>query len=48
MKAYLINTKDELIVEVDGRDYHHKLELLNCIMLEVYPYNFNRNDICAD
>ena len=48
MKAYLINTKDELIVEVDVRDYHHKLELLNCRMLEVYPYNLNGNDIWVD
>ena len=48
MKAYLINSKDELIVEVDCKDYHHKLELLNCRMLEVYPYNLNGNDIWVD
>mgnify|MGYP000094305737 FL=1 len=48
MKAYLINSKDELIVEVDVKDYHHKLELLNCRMLELYPYNLNGNDIWTD
>ena len=48
MKAYLINTKDELIVEVDCKDYHHKLELLNCRMLELYPRSINGNDIWVD
>jgi len=48
MKAYLINAKDELIVEVDCNDYHHKLELLNCKMLEIYPYQVNGNDIWTD
>jgi hypothetical protein len=37
MKAYLIDTKHELITEVDVKDYYHKLELLNCRMLELYP-----------
>ncbi len=48
MKAYLINSKDELIVEVDCKDYHHKLELLNCRMLELYPRSINGNDIWVD
>ena len=48
MKAYLIDTKYELITEVDVKDYYHKLELLNCRMLEVYPYNLNGNDIWVD
>ena len=48
MKAYFINSKDELIVEVDCKDYHHKLELLNCRMLELYPRSINGNDIWVD
>ena len=47
MKAYLINAKDELIVEVDCKDYHHKLELLNCRMLEATPIGRN-NDTWID
>lgn len=48
MKAYLINAKDELIVEIDCKGYEHKQELLNCRMLELYPYNLNGNDIWTD
>ena len=48
MKAYFINAKDELIVETDVKDYYHKLELLDCRMLELYPYSVNGNDIWTD
>jgi len=48
MKAYFINAKDELIVEVDCKDYHHKKELLNCNMLELYPHSVNGNDVWTD
>ena len=48
MKAYLIDTKYELITEVDVKDYYHKLELLNCRMLELYPRSINGNDIWVD
>ena len=48
MKAYLINAKDEIIVEIDCKGYEHKQELLNCRMLELYPYNINGNDIWTD
>tara|TARA_R100000081_G_C4738315_1_gene127419 strand:+ start:309 stop:704 length:396 start_codon:yes stop_codon:yes gene_type:complete len=48
MKAYLINAKDEFIVEVDCKNYDHKLELLGCNRLELYPHNVNGNDIWTD
>jgi len=48
MKAYLVNAKDEYVVEVDCKDYDHKRELLNCRMLELYPYKVNGNDIWTD
>ena len=48
MKAYFINAKDELIVETDVKDYYHKLELLDCRMLELYAYSVNGNDIWTD
>ena len=41
MKAYFIDAKNELIVETDVVDYHHKKELLNCNYLELYPYQVN-------
>ena len=48
MKAYFIDAKNELIVETDVADYHHKKELLNCNWLEMYPYQVNGNDIITD
>ena len=48
MKAYFINAKDELIVEVDCKDYHHKKEIIGCNMLEIYPYGVNGNDLWTD
>ena len=48
MKAYFIDAKNELIVETDVADYHHKKELLNCNWLEMYPYQVNGNDIWTD
>jgi len=48
MKAYFINAKDELIVEVDCKDYHHKKELLNCSYIELYPYPIKGNDMWTD
>jgi len=48
MKAYFINAKDELIVEVDCKDYYHKKELINCSYIELYPYPINGNDMWTD
>ena len=48
MKAYFINAKDELIVEVDCKDYYHKKELINCSYIELYPYPVNGNDMWTD
>ena len=48
MKAYFINAKDEFVVEINCKGYEHKQELLNCRMLELYPYSLNDNDIWTD
>ena len=48
MKAYFINDKDEFVVEINCKGYEHKQELLNCRMLELYPYSINDNDIWTD
>ena len=48
MKAYFINAKDEFVVQINFKGYVHMQELLNCTMLELYPYSLNGNDIWTD
>ena len=48
MKASFINAKDELIVEIDCKDFDHRKEFINTSMLQVYPYKVNDNDIWCD
>ena len=46
--AYFIDAENELIVETFVKDYHHKLEVLKCNRLELYPYKVKGNDIWTD
>jgi len=48
MKAYFINAKDELIVEVDTKSADHSKEMIGCKYFEIYPYKVNGNDMWTD
>ena len=48
MKAYFINAKDELIVEVDNKGADHSKEMIGVKNFEIYPYKVNGNDMWTD
>lgn len=48
MKAYFIDSLNELIVKVDTKNFDHKKELIRASRVECYPYQVNGNDIITD